>query len=63
MTVADAVTLADTVSVGRDDDVFTTEWPWKVTIDLPAPTSRGTGLCGRPEGSLRGATGGRAVIR
>jgi Uma2 family endonuclease len=32
------------------DDVFVTERPWKVTIDLPALTSRRAGLMARGEG-------------
>lgn len=31
------------------DDVFSTERPWKVTVDLPALTTRWSGLRGRAE--------------
>jgi hypothetical protein len=37
------------VDVTHTDDLFVTERPWKVSVDLPALTTRRAGLLGRAE--------------
>jgi hypothetical protein len=35
--------------VAHTEDLFVTEWPWKVSVDLPALTSRRDGLLATDE--------------